>query len=154
MTAFDPASFLSVTLTESLTKRPPLPAGQDFTGTIGDVKSRAWQGKKDPTQSGIAVDVPIRIDLSAYPDVQKAMGGIDGVTLTDGIMLDLTEGGMIDTSPGKNGKLRRYREALDMNKPGDTFSFLAMPGRLIKVKIKHEVYEGDVYDRIDGVAKA
>jgi hypothetical protein len=153
-TAFDPASFLSVSITEALVKRPPLPAGADFTGTIGEVKSRAWQGKKDPTQSGIAIDIPITIDLNAYPDTKAALGGLEKVTLQDGIMLDLTEGGMIDTAPGKNGKLRRYREALDMNKPGDTFSFLAMPGRLIKVKIKHEVYEGDVYDRVDGVAKA
>lgn len=152
MSKFDSTNFLDATITETLTKRSPVPVG-DYTATITEVTSRAWQGKKDPTQSGIAVDVLIAIDLTAYPDVQKLVG-IDKVTLKDGIMLDITEGGMIDTSPGKNGKLRRYREALDMNKAGDSFSFRAMPGRLIKVKVKHEIYEGDTYDRVDGVAKA
>jgi len=150
MSSFDPNAFLDATITEPTVKRSPLPAGQDFVGTIGAVKMRTWQGKADPTKSGIVADVPIVIDLSAYPD-QKSTAT---VTLTDGIMLDLTDGGMIDNGKGKNGKLRRYREALDMNKPGDTFSFRAMEGRLIKVKISHRTYEGDIFDQVDSVAKA
>ena len=144
MSQFDPQSFLDATITEVSAKRQPLPAGQDFVGTIKDVKPRAWQGKKDPSQSGIAMDVQIEIPQDSGP----------AVLLTDGIMLDTTEGGAIDLAPGRNGKLRRYREALDMNTAGQAFSFRAMIGRLIKVKIKHEVYEGEVYDRVDGVAKA
>ena len=151
---FDPQTFLDATITEPSVKRPPLPAGRDFVGIIGEVKARAWQGKKDPTQSGIAMDVPVEFDLSAYPDVQKALGGISKVTLNDSIMLDLTENGAIDNSPGKNGKLRRYREALNMNKPGDTFSFRAMQGRPVLAKVKHRPYEGDLYDEIDSVARA
>lgn len=150
MSSFDPNAFLDATITEPTVKRNPLPAGQDFVGTVGAVKMRTWQGKADPTKSGIVADVPIVIDLSAYPD-QKSTAK---VTLTDGVMLDLTDGGMIDNGPGKNGKLRRYREALDMNKPGDAFSFRAMEGRLIKVKISHRTYEGDIFDQVDSVAKA
>jgi hypothetical protein len=151
MSNFDPSTFLDATITEPSTKRLPLPAGRDFVGVIGEVKMRTWQGKTDPTKSGIVADVPITIDLSAYPDVAI---GTPQVTLTDGVMLDLTEGGMIDTSPGKNGKLRRYREALNMNEAGKPFSFRAMQGRTIRVKIKHEPYEGEVYDKVDSVAKA
>ena len=55
--------------------------------------------------------------------------------------------------PGKNGKLRRYRESLDMNTPGVPFSLRQMIGRQIRVKIKHEPYEGEMYDRVDSVAK-
>jgi len=149
-TNFDPSVFLDATITEPNTKRSPLPAGRDFVGIIGEVKMRTWQGKADPTKSGIVADVPIEIDLSAYPDVQI---GAAKVTLTDGIMLDTTEAGMIDTSPGKNGKLRRYRESLGMNEAGKPFSFHAMQGRTIKVKISHRTYEGDIFDQVDSVAK-
>ena len=147
----DPSAFLDATITEPSTKRLPLPAGRDFVAIVGEVKARTWQGKSDPTKSGVVMDVPLEVDLSAYSDVQI---GATKVTLTDGIMLDLTEAGMIDNSPGKNGKLRRYREALNMNKPGDAFSFRAMQGRTIKVKISHRTYEGDIFDQVDSVAKA
>jgi len=153
MSNFDPSMFLDATITEASTKRLPLPAGQDFVGIISNVESRAWQGKKDPSQGGIVVDVTVEIDLAAYPDTAATVGA-NKVTLKDGIMLDLTQSGGIDTAPGKNGKLRRYREALGMNNPGEPFSFRAMTGRQIKVKIKHDPYEGEIYDKIDSVARA
>lgn len=150
---FSPDSFLDATITEPTTRRPPLPAGRDFIGIIGEVKSTAWQGKKDPSQSGIRIDVPIEIDITATPDV-LAIVGQEKIVLIDGIMLDTTPGGSIDNSPGKNSKLRRYREALNMNKPGDAFSFRQMQGRQIRVKIKHELFEGDILDKIESVANA
>lgn len=151
MSNFDPSTFLDATITEPSTRRPPLPAGRDFVGVIGEIIPRPWQGKKDPTKSGIAMDVLVEIDLSAYPDV---LNQPPKVTLQDSIMLDLTEGGTIDNSPGKNGKLRRYREALNMNKPGDSFSFRAMAGRMIKVRISHREYEGELFDQVESIAKA
>lgn len=153
MTIFDPASYLEAALTEPSTRRPPLPAGRDFVGFISTVTSRSWQGKKDPSKSGIAVDVSITLDLTAYPDLGEAYKGINQVILIDGVMLDLTEGGMIDNSPGKNGKLRRYREALDMNKPGVPFSWNQAVGHQILVKISHRTYEGELYDEVDSVAR-
>lgn len=153
MSQFDPNLFLDATTTEALVKRPPLPAGIDIVGTIGEIKASAWQGKADPTKSGIKFDVPIKFDLTAYPDLHKQIGA-DSVTLTDTIMLDTTESGAIDYAPGKNAKLRRYREALGMNAPGEPFAPRSMQGRLIKAKIKHDPYEGEIYDKIDSVAKA
>lgn len=151
---FDPNSFLDSTITEPSVKRPPLPAGQVFTGTIGEIKMRTWQGKTDPTKSGITADIPIEIDLAPYPEAQKLLGGLTKISVKDSIMLDTNEGGMIDNSPGKNSKLRRYRESLDMNKPGQAFSIRSMQGRLIGVKIKHREYEGELYDDVDSVVKA
>jgi len=153
MSNFDPGTFLDATITEANTKRSPIPAGTDVVAIIGEPKTRQWTGKADPTKSGIAVDVPLAIDLSAYPDLQKSVGA-DRVILSDSIMLDLTDNGGIDNSPGKNGKLRRYREALGMNTAGQPFSFRMMQGRMIKVKIKHRTYEGEIYDEVDSVAKA
>ncbi|MGH9429283.1 MAG: hypothetical protein ACRD2L_23620, partial [Terriglobia bacterium] len=115
---------------------------------------RTWQGRQDPSKSGIVIDVPVTIDLTAYPDLGDAFKATKQVVLTDGIMLDQTGSGAVDNSPGKNGKLRRYREALNMNKPGDTFSFRAMQGRSIRVKISHRVHEGDLFDQVESVAKA
>lgn len=151
LSTFNPEQFLDATITEPTVKRPPLPAGQDFVGIISDVKARTWQGKKDPSKSGVVMDVYIEFDLTARPDLKFA---VPKVTITDGIMLDLTEGGMIDNGEGKNGKLRSYRNALDMNKPGDTFSFRAMQGRQIRARISHREYNGSLFDQIDSVAKA
>lgn len=150
---FDPSAFLDAQITEASVRRNPIPAGSDVIAVIGEPKARSWTGKNDPTKSGVVVDVPLEIDLSMFPEL-AAQVGVPKVTLTDGIMLDTTESGGIDNSPGKNGKLRRYREALGMNNPGEPFSFRAMQGRLIKVKIKHRVYEGELYDEVDSVAKA
>lgn len=150
---FSPETFLDATTTEVSVKRPPLPAGREFQSTIKGIKSRTWTGKQDPTKGGIVVDVTHEIDLASYPDVQKLLGGLEKVTIVDGIMLDLTEGGSIDYSPGKNGKLRRYREATNLNAAGQPFSVRMLDGRVVLAKIKHEPYEGDVFDKIETVAK-
>jgi hypothetical protein len=144
---FNPEQFLDATTTESLVRRPPIPAGTELLGVITDIKPRVWQGKKDPSQSGVVMDVQIELDTSGVKDQPPK------VTLTDGIMLDVTAQGSIDYSPGHNAKLRRYREALGMNVAGQPFSFRMMLGRPIRVSISHRVVEGETYDQINGVAK-
>jgi hypothetical protein len=151
--SFDPSVFLDAQTTEALVRRPPLPAGQDFQATISKLSMREWQGKEDPTQSGIALDLTLEIDLNSYPDVKKVVGA-DKVSIVDGFILNTNEGGMIDWSVGKNSKLRRYREALDMNTAGQPFSIRMMEGRTVRAKIKHEPYQGEIFDKIDSVAKA
>jgi hypothetical protein len=149
---FDPASFLDATLTEPTIKRPPIPIG-DYTAVIGEVKARAWQGKTDPTRSGIAWDVPLTVEVP--PEIQTELGLTQAtITLTDGIMLDLTDNGTIDNGPGRNRRLRMYRDAVDMNKPGDSFSARLMTGKVIKVKISHDVWEDQPVERVAGVTKA
>lgn len=150
---FSPETFLDATTTEESVKRPPLPAGREFHSLLRTVKSRTWQGKQDPTKSGIVVDVTHEIDLNNYPEIKTQLGGLEKVTITDGIMLDLTEGGSIDYAPGKNAKLRRYREAIGLNVAGQPFSIRMLEGRIVLAKIKHEPYEGDIFDKIEAVAK-
>jgi hypothetical protein len=153
---FDPNQFLDATTTEALVKRTPIPVGSVLQGIITDAVARSWTSKKEDAKvkAGIAVDLKIEINLNAYPDV-KAIVRADTVVMTPGIMLDMKEDGKsIDWSVGKNGNLRRYREALDMNKPGEPFSIRQMVGRPILVKIKHRSYEGEFYDEVDSVAKA
>jgi hypothetical protein len=153
---FDPSAFLDATTTEALTRRPPIPAGVVLQGIITDAVARSWTSNKPEAKvkAGIAVDLKIEIDLNSYPDVKAAVG-VDKVTMTPGIMLDMKDDGKsIDWSTGKNGNLRRYREALGMNNPGEPFSIRQMVGRPILVKIKHRTYEGEFYDEVDSVAKA
>ena len=153
MPSFDPSSFLDATITEPTIKRPPIAAGTELIGTITDVVSREWVGKADPTKSGVAVDLKIEVDLFAYPDLLASVG-VPKLFLQDGIMLDLTPAKTIDTAPGKNGKLRRYRDALGMNKAGEAFSFRMMTGRMIRVKLGHREDQGDICEEVAAVAKA
>lgn len=148
---FDPNSFLDITLDEPTEKRAVLPIGE-YTGVLGEPKSRAWQGKADPTKAGIALDVPITLDIPG--DLQASLELPATLVFKDSIMLDLTENGLIDNSKGKNRQLRAYREAVDMNKPGDKFSPRALEGRVVKVKISHELYLDSIVERISGVSRA
>jgi hypothetical protein len=153
---FDPSAFLDATTTEALTRRPPIPAGSVLQGVIIDAVGRSWSSNKPEAKvkSGIAVDLKVEIDLTSYPEIHKTLG-VDKVILTPGIMLDMKEDGKsIDWSTGKNGNLRRYREALGMNEPGQPFSIRQMVGRSLLVKVKHRIYEGEFYDEVDSVAKA
>jgi hypothetical protein len=147
---FDPSLLLDATTSEASTRRPPIPAGTELIGIIEEINPRVVQGKKDPSKSYTFVDVKIRVSV---PHELQAHGQPAEVVFVDGISLDTTAHGGFDMAPGKNGKLRRYRDSLDMNTPGVPFSLRNMIGRQIRVKIKHEAYEGEMYDRVDNVAK-
>jgi hypothetical protein len=149
--AFDPMLFLDTTLDSPTEKREPLPIG-DYTAVIGEVTSRQWQGKADPTKSGVALDVPLIIDVPA--ELQVSMGLPATLNLKDSIMLDLTESCMIDNGKGKNRQLRNYREATNMNKPGDVFSPRKLQGQVITIKVTHEIYQDSPVERVSGVSKA
>jgi hypothetical protein len=148
---FDPSIYLDSTVDSPTIRRPAAAAGTDYLCLIKDVKSRTWQGKEDPSKAGIALDVQMEITLTS--DVAKAVGQ-EKITLTDGFILDLTEGGTVDNSPGRNRRVRQYRDALDMNKPGDTWSPRRMIGRSLMCQLTHELYLGDIQERIGALRKA
>lgn len=152
MSNFDPNQFLDAQITEESKRRPPVPAGMDLIGTITDVTVRGnIQGKKDPTKSYNFLDV--KIEAQTTPALQ-AEGHPPTVTYVDGIILDVTDAGQLDMAPGKNLKLGRYRNALGMNVAGQPFSPRQMIGRTIRIKIKHEAFDGDMLDKVDSIAKA
>lgn len=148
---FDPAAFLDMTMDAPSVKRPPLPTG-DYRAVVGDVTSKSWTSG-DGSKSGINWEIPLAVDVPA--ELQSSLG-LDKptITLTDKIFLDLTPAGGLDNGPGKNGKIRRYREALDLNKPGDAFSARAMVGRIVLVRVGHRVYNGDLFEEVSGIARA
>ena len=154
MNEFDPNQFLNSSITEPLTKRPPINPGS-YIAMIGEPKAKQWS-KQDPEsgemRTGVVLSVPLTIDL---PSEEASKVGQPQVTITGSIFLDMKEDGVsLDSAPGKNRQLRAYREALDLNKPGDQFSYAMMQGRQIRVAVKHDAKNGEVYERIGAVARA
>ncbi len=145
---FDPESFLKATLTEPTVKRDPLPVG-DYVALIEKIDAKSWskEGK-----SGVFLEVALNLQIP--PDTQALLKITESsLKSKDSIFLDINSQGNLDTSPDKNKKLGMYRNAVDMNKVGDTFSPEAMLGRTILVKIAHRVTDIGIFENVAGVAK-
>lgn len=151
MSNFDPDAFLNSVTTEAGTRRPPLPPG-DYVATIGDIRPSAGQQRKDPSKSWHALNIPLTVDLTSRPDA-RALVGQDSVVLFHFVGVDVTEDGKLDWRAGRNGRLTAYRDALGMNEKGVAFAPPMMTGRQIRVKVKHDTWEGELRDAVDGVAR-
>ncbi len=151
--AFDPNSFLDSQTTEASVKRPAIPAMTELVAVVKDLKAQSGPQKGDPTKTYTAINMILEIDLTQNPGVQ-ALLGLDSVMMYDIIFLDINEGDQLDMAPGRNNKLRKYREACNLNQPGQPFSPRMFMGRMIKVQIGNDVKEGEVVDYIKGVVRA
>lgn len=149
MSAFDPTSFLDLTVTDSnSTKATPIPAGE-YQAVIEKVTPLGWQSK-DGLKSGVKLDVSWSIN---NPAVATVTGREKNLARQD-IMLDLAAGGNgLDMGKGMNITLGRLREATGLNEPGAPFSFRMLEGRMAKVKIVHREYNGNLYAEVKEVAK-
>lgn len=146
---FNPEQFLDMQVTESNdTKAIPVPVGE-YTAVIGEVKCRQWQSKKDPSQSGLTLNITWDVDDQAV----KELLGRDKVTVRQGIMLDLTDSGGLDMGKGRNIGLGRLREATNLNTPGQPFAFSMLSGRVAKVNVSHRIDGDNIYAEVKGVAK-
>ena len=146
--AFDAQAFLDATTSEvNSTKVIPVPMGE-YVGVIDKVTPRQWQSK-DGSQTGIALDVIWLIEDESV----KEFLGRDSVTCKQGIMLDFTPQGTVDTSEGKNVGLGRLREAVGKNNPGESFSFNMLQGLMAKVSVHHRVVGDDTFAEVKAVAR-
>lgn len=150
---FDPSLFLDASTTEASLRRPPLPVGE-YQGVLGEPKFRQTEGKQEKNlgQTYTWIDIPVTIDLNQYPDLKTEIG-VDQVTLTYSGRVDVSESGGIDYGKGKSQGLRQIREATGLNAAGQPFSPRQLQGRVVRVKTKHEPYQGDLMDKVDSVAK-
>jgi hypothetical protein len=156
---FDPQAFLDMPVDGAFERRPPLPVN-DYVAEISSLEARQWTSQSkfnaDGTpKSGIAYDVMLTVQV---PEEVRRETGIqtDTLKIKDSIMLDLNDQGGLDTAPGANRQLRAYREALDMNKPGQAFRATEMIGRMVLVRVKHEEYpqgSGNMQERPAAVAR-
>lgn len=153
---FDPNVFLDAQQTEVNEKRPPLPTenpdSEDacYTAVIGEIKADSGTiGKGDRMgQPWLSMVVPLRIQV---PAAVQGLGLPPELTITDRVFLDLTPQGSIDNGKGKNRQQRAYREACDMNKPGEPFAWRMLQGKVVKVKVAHEMYQDAIQERIAAV---
>jgi len=148
---FNADQFLQSTIADAnATAVVPVPVGE-YQGIIEKVDARQWTSKTDPSKSGVTLDVTWMIEDEAV----KQELGRDKVTVRQGIMLDLDINGGIDTGKGKNIGLGRLREALDMNRPGEVFSFNNLAGRAARVTVTHRFGEtpDDVFAEVRQVTK-
>lgn len=161
MSAFDPATFLDATVATVDEKRPPLPtenpadSGGLYTAVIQPLPApkSGIIGKGDRTgQPWVSMVIPLKIDVPQQ--LQDALKLPPQVTLTDKAFLDLTPEGHTDDAPGKNSSRRLYREATGLNSPGVPFAWRMLEGRVVKVKVKHEMYNNAPVERVDMVLPA
>lgn len=146
--SFDAQAFLDAAVTASNdTKVIPVPIGE-FQGIIEKISPRQWQSK-DGTQSGVALDV---IWLVEDQEVKSFLGR-ETVTCKQGIMLDMTSDGKLDTMKGKNISLGRLREAVNLNTPGQPFSFNMLPGNAARISVRHRIDGEDTFAEVKGVAR-
>lgn len=147
--SFDPTVFMNETYTEANdTKITPCPVGE-YLAVAAKVDTKTW-ASRDGSKSGVKLEILWEIDDANV----KELLGRDKVTSRQNIMLDLNEAGTgLDLSKGKNVGLGRLREALDLNTPGEAFSFAMIEGRLAKVSVSHRIDGEDIYDEVKKVAK-
>lgn len=145
---FNPEEFLQSTFTESNdTVFEPIPAGEYFA-TIESLKASSDVGEGGNPWT--------RLDLTwslADPALAERLGRTK-LTVRQGIMLDITDAGGLDMGKGRNISLGRLRDALGLNVPGESFSFLMLTGRSAKVNVTQRIYKGKVFNDVKDVARA
>ena len=151
--AFDPNVFLDATTTEVNEKRAAIPTENPdstdglYTAIIGEIKTDSGTiGKGDNIgKPWVSMIIPLKLQFG--PAVQ-GLGLPAEFQLIDRAFLDLTPQGGLDNSKGKNNQQRRYRDATGLNTPGEPFAWRMLTGKMVKVKISHELYEGNIQERV------
>tara|TARA_R110000868_G_scaffold544_5_gene4024 strand:+ start:89 stop:571 length:483 start_codon:yes stop_codon:yes gene_type:complete len=151
--AFDPNVFLDAQTTDANEKRALLPADNPdssdglYTAVIGEIKTDSGTiSKGDRTgQPWISMVVPLKLQLGS---AVQALGLPAEFQLTDRAFLDLTPQGGMDNSKGKNNQQRKYRDAAGLNKPGEAFAWRMLTGRVVKVKVAHELYLENIVEKV------
>lgn len=155
---FDPTAYLEMSIDTPMEKRPPAPAGVYFPAEITGLSVAQWRSKDKVDEStgnlkeGIRFDITLKVQFPADAKQQYGLTYSD-LTITDGVMIDRNASGGIDTTPGKNNGLRKYREACDLNRPGEVFKPLQLVGRSVMVKFRHEEYQGNLQEKISDVIR-
>lgn len=154
---FDPNAYLEMSIDTPMEKRQPAPAGVYFPAEITALNPVQWQSKDKVDESGnlkagIRFDITLKVQFSTDVQQQYALTYSE-LTITDGVMIDRNAAGGIDTTPGKNNRLRIYREACDLNRPGEVFRPAQLVGRPVMVKFRHEDYQGNLQEKVADVIR-
>jgi len=161
VSAFDPNAFLEAQITEVTERRAPLPEHNPstpdglYTAVVGapTVGGTGTIGKGDKMgQPWLQMVIPLSIEVPAEFQTSLKLPAV--LKISDRPFINLTAAGTIDNTPGANMRMKAYRDATGMNNPGDAFSWRKLEGQVVKVKIKHEMYEDTIRENISQVLKA
>lgn len=125
-------------------KRTPVPVGE-WKSRIDDVELETFPGRKDPSKVYLRCNVT-HVIIDEAPEI-KALKR-EKVVMVQQFLVDLTDSGSIDFSEERNITLGRLRAATGMNTPGAEWSFPAFKGKVVKVKVGHEMFEGEPQARV------
>ena len=153
---FNPETFLDAQVNEANEKRPPLPtenpdnANGLYMAVIGEIKTDSGTiGKGDRQgQPWISMLIPLRIQV---PPAVQGLGLPPELTITDRAFLDLNASGGLDNSKGKNRRQKDYRDATGTNVAGVPWSWRQLQGKMVAVKINHELYQDQIQERVGAV---
>lgn len=160
--AFDPNLFLDAQVTEVNERRPPLPvenpASTDglYIAVIGEIKmvSGTYEKGDNAGRPWLSAVIPLQFEVAQQVQDQLGLKLATGtLQLTHRVFIDLTPQNLIDNAVGRNRGQKQYREALDLNKTGDVWSWRKATGQAVKVKISHEQYDGNTQERIDNILR-
>lgn len=156
---FDPNVFLDAQQTEVNERRPIIPAANPaspdglYTAMIGEITTSSGiigKGEKSG-QPWASMVIPLKLQL---PSEVQSLGLPAEFQLTDRAFLDLTPQGSLDNSKGKNRRQKDYRDATGLNKEGEVFAWRMLQGRIVKVKLEHEIYEGNIIEKPGAILPA
>jgi len=157
---FDPKLFLDAQVSETNERRPPLPAENPFSpdGTYISIMKEPITDtgiieKDGPRKGEPWLSMAVQHQIEVPQQLQDSMKLQPVVVITDRVFIDLTPQKTIDNAPGRNRRQRLYREALDLNKSGDVWNWRKVTGQAVKVKIEHEMYNGEPQDRISTILR-
>lgn len=147
---FNADAFLQGTVDKEMdTTLIPVPEGpHDAQITkLSVTKLDAKDGKEEATI--------LEVQWSPLSEEVKKATGMDNPTVRQSIWLDLTPGGGLDASKGKNVTLGRLREAVGQNKAGKKWSINMLNGATAQILVVHAPDKQDpsnVYANVKKVA--
>jgi len=122
----------------------------DWPGVVAKIDAEQAPTTKDPSKLYTRFIAFIEINEPQVVEKTKR----SPTTVRHDFFLDTTEDGSgLDMSDGKNIGLGRLREALDLNRPGQSWSFEQFVGRPLIAHVEHESYNGEQYAKVTRVAK-
>ena len=145
----DAKQFMNAQYSEpNSTKRTPIPPGE-YKAIVDKVELETFPGKKDTSKVYLKCNATLNLD---EPTLRTQLER-EKVVIVHGFLVDLNDAGAIDFSKERNVTLGKFREAIGMNTPGTPWSFPMFEGKVLRVKVAHEMYEGEPQARVVAVAK-
>jgi hypothetical protein len=156
MSTFDPAAFEAMVIDEANeTKTTPVPDG-DYPGLIHKAQVSTITIKSGERAGTEVPILNITWELTDEDGKLAEELNREKVFVRQDIWLDVNEHGGLAFGPNQNVALGRLREAVGMNRKGQSFSFPMLEGAgpcMVHVKTEARQDTGDIINRVPRVSK-